>query len=197
MLRFLKIITPVKCVIPLCERYIRQPKEGELHQRTHKGAAVKLNQPAWAVNIDNPKGTFVLTRIPTGRMIAWLGICLPTSLWNLSLFLSFTTSWCSWPFCSCLFGFIFYFLFHFIPLHNYFSSRIVRSDGVKVFWQSLIGRIHGHVASNTYYKVLQCFATTLLSCCFSFRHWGMFTYHYTPSCLLLIHSLVRFTRLGN
>ena len=60
MLRFLKIITPVKCVIPLCERYIRQPKEGELHQRTQKGAAVKLNQPAWAVNIDNPKGTFCI-----------------------------------------------------------------------------------------------------------------------------------------
>jgi hypothetical protein len=49
---------------------------------------------------------------------------------------------------------------------------------------------------HAYYKKSSGFAPTLLSCCFSFRYrGGMFTYRYTPSCLWLIHSLVRFTQL--
>ena len=48
MLRFLKIITPVKCVIPLYDDYIRCPKEGELYQRV----SMKSQVQAWSVNID-------------------------------------------------------------------------------------------------------------------------------------------------
>ena len=43
VLRLLKIITPVKCVIPLYDGYISCPKEGELHRRGRK---------VWSVNID-------------------------------------------------------------------------------------------------------------------------------------------------
>jgi len=49
VLRFLKIITPVKCVIPHYDGYIMPPKEGELHQRT---PIVKSNPPVWSLNID-------------------------------------------------------------------------------------------------------------------------------------------------
>jgi hypothetical protein len=52
VLRFLKIITPVKCVIPLYDGYVYCPKEGELqvHRRTRlKG---KENPHVWSVNID-------------------------------------------------------------------------------------------------------------------------------------------------
>ena len=58
MLRFLKIITPVKCVKPLYDGYIRIPKEGELHW-TYKcgriGHTVPLVQPVWSLNIDQNK----------------------------------------------------------------------------------------------------------------------------------------------
>ena len=51
VLRFLKIITPVRCVIPLYDGYIRCPKEGELYQRSrHRG-----RPQAWSVNIDSDK----------------------------------------------------------------------------------------------------------------------------------------------
>ena len=50
VLRFLKIITPVKCVIPLYDGPICWPKEGELHRK------VILGQPVpWSVNIDKNK----------------------------------------------------------------------------------------------------------------------------------------------
>jgi hypothetical protein len=49
VLRFLKIITPVECVIPLYNGYIVQPKEGELFQRSHRN---KLDPKVWSVNID-------------------------------------------------------------------------------------------------------------------------------------------------
>ena len=51
VLRFLKIITPVKCVIPLYDGYIVPPKEGELHRRSWK-ARKKLNPRAWSADID-------------------------------------------------------------------------------------------------------------------------------------------------
>ena len=51
MLRFLKIITPVKCVIPLYDGYIAPPKEGELHRRYCR-TIDDLDPPAWSVDID-------------------------------------------------------------------------------------------------------------------------------------------------
>ena len=49
VLRFLKIITPVKCVIPNYDDYISYPKEGELHQRPGK--------KVWSLNIDKKKSS--------------------------------------------------------------------------------------------------------------------------------------------
>ena len=49
--RFLKMTTPVKCVIPHYDGYLSCPKEGEFYQRT-------LGQ-VWSVNIDTLKGDFV------------------------------------------------------------------------------------------------------------------------------------------
>ena len=47
VLRFLKIITPVECVIPHYAGKIVQPEEGELHRRMRK--AVPL---VWSIDID-------------------------------------------------------------------------------------------------------------------------------------------------
>ena len=56
VLRFLQIITPLKCVIPLYDGYVGLPKEGELHRRSKRinnGRSVdKLNLPVWSVNVD-------------------------------------------------------------------------------------------------------------------------------------------------
>ena len=56
VLRFLKIITPVRCVFPL---YDGCPKEGELHRilrRIPKNASKKaVDQTVWSLNIDRPK----------------------------------------------------------------------------------------------------------------------------------------------
>ena len=53
MLLFLKIITPVKCVIPLYDDYIPPPEEGVLHRRSRSSA--KLDQTTlWSVNVDKP-----------------------------------------------------------------------------------------------------------------------------------------------
>ena len=53
VLRILKIITSVKCTIPLYDGNIAQPKEGELHRRFQKGRKKDiLNPPVWSVNID-------------------------------------------------------------------------------------------------------------------------------------------------
>jgi hypothetical protein len=51
VLRFLKIITPVKCVIPHYDGYIMLPEEGKLHRRYRK-AIDKSNPPVWSLNID-------------------------------------------------------------------------------------------------------------------------------------------------
>jgi hypothetical protein len=53
VLRFLKIITPVKCVIPHYDGYVYCPKEGELHRRTRTYG--KENRHVWSVNIDEPQ----------------------------------------------------------------------------------------------------------------------------------------------
>ena len=47
VLRFLKIITPVKCVMPLDDGYLCYPKEGELLRKV-----LKDNQQVWSLNID-------------------------------------------------------------------------------------------------------------------------------------------------
>ena len=51
LLRFLKIITPVKCVVPLYDGYIAAPKEGELFQRGHRRT---WRQQVWSTDIDQP-----------------------------------------------------------------------------------------------------------------------------------------------
>lgn len=58
VLRFLKIlvITPVKCVIPHLDSYIRQPKEGELHWRFRRAMRPSAWIP-WGLNIDKPNST--------------------------------------------------------------------------------------------------------------------------------------------
>ena len=51
VLRFLKIITPIRCVVPDYDGKLVLPKEGELYQRYPKyprNAAVNL----WSLNID-------------------------------------------------------------------------------------------------------------------------------------------------
>ena len=50
VLRFLKIIEPVKCVVRSYDGYIVQPKEGELHRRTPRKK--ELGSQVWSVNID-------------------------------------------------------------------------------------------------------------------------------------------------
>ena len=50
MLRFLKIITPVECVIPNYSGYVVQPEEGELHRRLLRN---KQGQQVWSVDVDN------------------------------------------------------------------------------------------------------------------------------------------------
>ena len=60
VLRFLKIITPVKCVIPLYDGYICCPKEGELYKK------FKKDQSVWSIDIDKSK--FVTIR---GLRLLW------------------------------------------------------------------------------------------------------------------------------
>ena len=47
VLRFLKIITPVKCVTPGYDGYLFFPMEGELYQRIRH-----TSELVWSVNID-------------------------------------------------------------------------------------------------------------------------------------------------
>ena len=65
VLRFLKIITPVQCVMPFYDRYIAWPKEGELYQRVPY-PSTKSNQQVWSANIDKPKGL-----IQPGLQLLW------------------------------------------------------------------------------------------------------------------------------
>jgi len=52
VLRFLKIITPVTCVIPQYDGLICCPKEGELFRRN--SFSDKKNHHVWSINIDKP-----------------------------------------------------------------------------------------------------------------------------------------------
>ena len=62
MLRYLKIITPVKCVIPLYDGHIPCPKEGELYQQTR----VEGHPKVWSVNIDKSPNSLTL-----GLQLLW------------------------------------------------------------------------------------------------------------------------------
>ena len=55
VIRFLKMLTSVKRVIPLYDGLIVQPKEGDLYRRCRK-ASDKLNPPVWNANIDKSVG---------------------------------------------------------------------------------------------------------------------------------------------
>ena len=65
VLRFLKIITPVKCLIPLYDGHIVQPEEGELHR---KCPPHKTDHQLWSVNVDD-KGKN--RRIAQGLRLLW------------------------------------------------------------------------------------------------------------------------------
>ena len=54
VLRFLKIITPVKCLIPLYDGYVVPPREGEFYRRRRRSEKPidLLLPPVWGVNID-------------------------------------------------------------------------------------------------------------------------------------------------
>jgi len=61
VLRLLKIITPVKCVIPLYDGFICCPKEGELYPTNNRS-------DVWSVNIDEQKRKDTLGR---GFQLIW------------------------------------------------------------------------------------------------------------------------------
>jgi hypothetical protein len=66
VLRFLKIITTVKCVVPLYDEHVCYPMEGELYQRTRIG---KINCRVWSVNIDISKNHSL--RTIRGLQLLW------------------------------------------------------------------------------------------------------------------------------
>jgi hypothetical protein len=55
VLRFLKIITPVKCVMPLYDDYIHCPKEGELYRISVIKMSGELNTHVWSVDVEKLK----------------------------------------------------------------------------------------------------------------------------------------------
>ena len=67
VLRFLKVITPVKCIIPLYDGYIPCPREGELYQRFRPKTLQNLK--VWSVNIDESKKSH--SSIRKGIQLLW------------------------------------------------------------------------------------------------------------------------------
>ena len=65
VLRFLKMITPVECVLPYYDGHICLPKEGELHRRTNKYVP---DSDVWSVDIDEQKRRNALVR---GFQLLW------------------------------------------------------------------------------------------------------------------------------
>ena len=59
VLRILKIITSLKCVIPHYDGNVVMPEEGELHRRYRRYANYKPNLRVWNIDIDKRKGAFV------------------------------------------------------------------------------------------------------------------------------------------
>jgi len=69
VLRFLKIITPVKCVIPDYDGHICCPEEGELYQKTGPKTGPKRKaRKVWSVNIDKLGGP---RSIVPGLQLLW------------------------------------------------------------------------------------------------------------------------------
>ena len=67
VLRFLKIITPLSCVIPKYDKYIPCPVEGELYRRGSKFA-----HQVWNINIDKPHPESVYQPYTTrGLQLLW------------------------------------------------------------------------------------------------------------------------------
>ena len=64
VLRFLKIIIPVKCVIPNYDGHICCPREGELHRRTKHSTS----DSEWSANIDKVKSNSAVIR---GFQLLW------------------------------------------------------------------------------------------------------------------------------
>ena len=67
VLRFLKIITPVDCVIPLYDGYLCWPKEGELLQKYILKSFPKSDIKVWSFDID--KSTVITTK--RGFQLLW------------------------------------------------------------------------------------------------------------------------------
>ena len=84
VLRFLKIITPVKCVMPSYDGNICFPKEGELYRRNSRNAHSTLDRdqpPVWSVNIDKLK--FSNTKMFQGLRLLWYSPpTLPLASWT-------------------------------------------------------------------------------------------------------------------
>ena len=90
VLRFLKIITPVKCVIPLYDGYISCPKEGELHQRRRQ-TKKKVLKRSWRDVI----GLRGVREIFLGHVITfeWVVLTLLASLGGLWTILCALFAW--------------------------------------------------------------------------------------------------------
>ena len=67
VLRFLKVITPVKCIIPLYDGYIPRPKEGELYKKFRH--IIPQNLKVWSVNIDESNRSH--SSIRKGIQLLW------------------------------------------------------------------------------------------------------------------------------
>ena len=73
VLRFLKIITPVKCVMPFYDGNICFPKEGELYRRNRSrnvhSTLDRDQPPVWSVDIDKLEGKNAI--ILPGLRLLW------------------------------------------------------------------------------------------------------------------------------
>ena len=68
VLRFLKMITPVKCIIPSYDGHICRPEEGELYRRSRYNS---LEKRMWSVNIDNKFESKGSCSIIQGLRLLW------------------------------------------------------------------------------------------------------------------------------
>jgi hypothetical protein len=69
VLRFLKIITPVECVIPSYDGYICPPEEGELYWRRKW----KKYPTVWSINLDSKKSTSMKSMIGCLKLLWDIG----------------------------------------------------------------------------------------------------------------------------
>jgi hypothetical protein len=74
VLRFLKIITPVKCVERLYDGHIVQPEKGELHRRytQNRILTAELDPPVWSVDIDEQESVMARVGVMArGLQLLW------------------------------------------------------------------------------------------------------------------------------